>query len=184
MGIYFYKLFDLLNRKGIKKGELMEMANISAPTMAKLAKNQTVQTDIIDRICEALHCQPSDIMEHIFSEQSDKQEQKPLPTKPVTEIETESDNPPEDNLPVPESLKLTKQMTTNDIWETDAKPKSPSDLDILIRYLGDYAYLYQTSLQQIREGKTNIVNFLNMVCNHGSLSGFNDFKNKIVNKEQ
>lgn len=65
MGIYYYKLFDLLNRRGIKKGELMQMANISSPTMAKLSKNGIVQTDIINRICEALNAQPADIMEYI-----------------------------------------------------------------------------------------------------------------------
>ncbi|MDR1629133.1 MAG: helix-turn-helix domain-containing protein [Oscillospiraceae bacterium] len=65
MGIYYYKLFDLLNRKGLKKGDLMKMAHISNATVAKLSSNKVVQTDIIDRICAALECQPGDIMESI-----------------------------------------------------------------------------------------------------------------------
>ncbi|MDP4120342.1 MAG: helix-turn-helix transcriptional regulator [Bacillota bacterium] len=65
MSIFYYKLFDLLNRKNLKKGDLMKMANISNATMAKLAKNKIVQTDIIDRICVTLNCQPGDIMECI-----------------------------------------------------------------------------------------------------------------------
>lgn len=65
MGIFYYKLFDLLNRRGLKKGDLMEMASISSPTMAKLAKNEVVQTDIINRICKALDVQPADIMEYL-----------------------------------------------------------------------------------------------------------------------
>ena len=65
MGIYYYRLFDLLNRRNIKKGDLMKMANISSPTMAKLSKNEIVQTDIINRICESLNVQPVDIMEYI-----------------------------------------------------------------------------------------------------------------------
>ena len=65
MGIFYYKLFDLLNRRGLKKGDLMEMASISSPTMAKLAKNEVVQTDIINRICKALDVQPVDIMEYL-----------------------------------------------------------------------------------------------------------------------
>lgn len=65
MGIFYYKLFDLLNRRNLKKGDLMKLANISSPTMAKLAKNETVQTDILERICKALNCQPEDIMEYI-----------------------------------------------------------------------------------------------------------------------
>lgn len=69
MGIYYYKLFDLLNRKGLKKGDLMEMARISSATVAKLASNKVVQTDIIDRICVALNCQPGDIMESMPDEE-------------------------------------------------------------------------------------------------------------------
>lgn len=68
MGIYYYKLFDLMNRKGLKKGDLMEMAQISSATMAKLSKNKVMQTDIIERICKALDCQPGDIMERIPDE--------------------------------------------------------------------------------------------------------------------
>ena len=63
MGINYYKLFDLLNRRGMKKKELMEQAHISNATVAKLTKNETVQTNIIERICAALDCQPGDIME-------------------------------------------------------------------------------------------------------------------------
>jgi DNA-binding Xre family transcriptional regulator len=65
MSIFYYKLFDLLNRRNLKKGDLMKMANISNATMAKLAKNKVLQTDIIDRICVTLGCQPGDIMECI-----------------------------------------------------------------------------------------------------------------------
>ena len=68
MGIYYYKLFDLMNRKGLKKGDLMEMAQISSATMAKLSKNKVMQTDIIERMCKALDCQPGDIMERIPDE--------------------------------------------------------------------------------------------------------------------
>ena len=69
MGIYYYKLFDLLNRRGLKKGDLIKMANISNATLAKMASNKVVQTDIIDKICIALNCQPGDIMESIPGEE-------------------------------------------------------------------------------------------------------------------
>lgn len=65
MGMYYYKLFDLLRRRGIKKVEFAKLANISTTTMAKLANNQIVQTDIIEKICKALDCQPGDVMEYI-----------------------------------------------------------------------------------------------------------------------
>ena len=68
MGIYYYKLFDLLNRRGLKKGDLMKMANISNVTVAKLGGNKIVQTDTLDKVCAALNCQPGDIMEWLPDE--------------------------------------------------------------------------------------------------------------------
>ncbi len=70
MALRYYKLFDLLQRRGLKKGELMEMAKLSWPTMAKLAKGQTINSDSIDRICIALRCQPGDIMECIYEDET------------------------------------------------------------------------------------------------------------------
>ena len=64
MSIYYYKLFDLLNRRGLKKGDLIKMAKISNTTVAKLASNKTVQTNIIEKVCVALDCQPGDILEY------------------------------------------------------------------------------------------------------------------------
>jgi DNA-binding Xre family transcriptional regulator len=64
MPIYYYKLMDMLNRRGIKKKDFLTMANISNATMAKLTNNKVVQTDVIDRVCAALNCQPGDIMEY------------------------------------------------------------------------------------------------------------------------
>lgn len=65
MAIKYYKLFDLLARQGKKKINLLRVANISIPTLAKLSKGESVTTDILNRICAALKCQPSDIMECI-----------------------------------------------------------------------------------------------------------------------
>lgn len=61
--IKYYKLFDLMNRKEMKKTDLLKI--ISSPTLAKLSKGETIKTDIIDKICEYLKCQPGDIMEYI-----------------------------------------------------------------------------------------------------------------------
>lgn len=63
--IRYYKLFDLLMRKGMKKTDLLQV--ISAPTLAKLSKGETVKTDTIDKICLFLECQPNEIME-VFEE--------------------------------------------------------------------------------------------------------------------
>ena len=65
MGIRYFKLFDLLQRRGMKKTDLLKMADISSPTLAKLSKGETVTTEIIKKICDCLDCQPADIMENI-----------------------------------------------------------------------------------------------------------------------
>jgi DNA-binding Xre family transcriptional regulator len=68
MGIKFYKLLDLLNRKGINKEELRKRTNISSSTMAKISKNEYVSLKVIESICRELNCQPGDIMEYISEE--------------------------------------------------------------------------------------------------------------------
>jgi DNA-binding Xre family transcriptional regulator len=65
VAIKYYKLFDVLNRRNLKKTDLMEIAGISSPTLAKLSKGSTITTEVIDRICTALKVQPGDIMEVI-----------------------------------------------------------------------------------------------------------------------
>ena len=42
MSIKYYKLFDLLNRRGMKKTELAAKAGLTSTTLARLSKNQTV----------------------------------------------------------------------------------------------------------------------------------------------
>lgn len=63
--IRYYKLFDILNRKNLKKTDLIKIANITAPTIAKLSKGATITSDTIDKICKGLDCQPGDIMEYV-----------------------------------------------------------------------------------------------------------------------
>lgn len=64
MAIKYYKLFDLLNRRGLKKTDLLSLAGITSTTLARLSKNETVNIEIIDRLCNALQCQPGDILEY------------------------------------------------------------------------------------------------------------------------
>ena len=59
----YYKLFDLLSRRDMKKTDLLEI--ISAPTLAKLSKGESVTTDVLCKICAFLDCQPGDIMEYV-----------------------------------------------------------------------------------------------------------------------
>ena len=63
MHISYKKLWKLLIDRDLMKKDLCEMAGISSASMAKLGKNENVNMDIIVRICAALECDTSDIME-------------------------------------------------------------------------------------------------------------------------
>ncbi len=76
MAISYRKLFHLLIDKNMKKGELQKKAGITASIMARLAKDETVKSDTLGKICDALDCQPGDIMENIPNTNS--QEIKPI----------------------------------------------------------------------------------------------------------
>lgn len=71
MALKYYRLFDLLTRRGMKKTDLLTVAGMSSPTLAKLTKGRPINTEIIDRICNALDCQPGDIMEFIREERTE-----------------------------------------------------------------------------------------------------------------
>lgn len=63
MYISYKKLWKLLIDKDLLKKDLCEMAGISSASMAKLGKNENINTEILVRICSALDCDTSDIME-------------------------------------------------------------------------------------------------------------------------
>ncbi|HHW31020.1 MAG TPA: helix-turn-helix transcriptional regulator [Clostridiaceae bacterium] len=63
MAVSYKKLWKLLIDKDMKKKDLREAAGISTASMAKLGKNENVNTDILVKICKALNCDISDIME-------------------------------------------------------------------------------------------------------------------------
>jgi len=74
MAIRFYKLEDLLRRKGLKKKDLVRPDLLSSATMAKLSRGDNVTTETIDRICAFLHVQPSEIMEYVEETPEEKEE--------------------------------------------------------------------------------------------------------------
>lgn len=57
------KLWKLLIDKDMNKVELRECAGISTGTLAKLGKNQNVNVESLVKICNALDCDISDIVE-------------------------------------------------------------------------------------------------------------------------
>lgn len=63
MKVSYNKLFKMLIDKEMKKTECAKEVGISANTLAKLSKNETVSMDVIIRICRALDCSVDDIMD-------------------------------------------------------------------------------------------------------------------------
>ena len=63
--IVYKKLWKLLIDKDMKKTELSELSNVSMTSIAKLRRNENVNTEILNKICIALECDVSDIMEVI-----------------------------------------------------------------------------------------------------------------------
>lgn len=63
MAISYNKLWKLLIDKDMKKMELRRAAGTSTNALAKLGKNENVNTGVLEKICHALNCQVADIME-------------------------------------------------------------------------------------------------------------------------
>lgn len=68
MAISYNKLWKLLIDNHMRKKDLKEVADISAGTMAKIGKNETVSLDVLIKICKVLQCDIGDIMEVIDEE--------------------------------------------------------------------------------------------------------------------
>lgn len=63
---------NLLTEKQMNKRQLSEAIGIKANTMSALSKNRNVNMDTINRICEYLKVQPSEIMEWVPDEEYNK----------------------------------------------------------------------------------------------------------------
>jgi DNA-binding Xre family transcriptional regulator len=75
MDASYKKLWKLLIDRDLMKRDLAQMANVSTMTIAKLGKGESVNVDILLRICKALNCDISDIMELV----QDKDDEPEVP---------------------------------------------------------------------------------------------------------
>lgn len=64
MGINYDKLWKLLKKQSLNKTYL-RAKGIHPTSIAKMGKNEYIDTRILARICEILHCDFSDIMEYV-----------------------------------------------------------------------------------------------------------------------
>lgn len=63
MSVSYKPLWKLMIDKGINKTQLCKEARISTNAMAKLGRNEDVRVEVLVKICTALDCTISDIME-------------------------------------------------------------------------------------------------------------------------
>lgn len=74
MALSYNKLWKLLIDKNLKKSELHELTGLSPSTIAKLTKGENVNTDVLEKICNALNCAISDIVERKIENDGNKQQ--------------------------------------------------------------------------------------------------------------
>lgn len=65
MRFSYNKLWKKLIDENMNKQDLKKMCGISSASVAKLGKGENITTDVLLRICKALECDISDIMETI-----------------------------------------------------------------------------------------------------------------------
>ena len=68
MAVSYKKLWKLLIEKDMKKTDLRIKAGISTGALAKLGKNENVNTEVLAKICKVLECGVDDIMEFVAEE--------------------------------------------------------------------------------------------------------------------
>lgn len=65
MAVSYNKLWYILIDRGMKKKDLKEAAGLTSHAMMKLRKNENITTETIGKICQALGCEMTDIMEFV-----------------------------------------------------------------------------------------------------------------------
>ncbi len=68
MAVSYKRLFKLLIDKEMKKKDLCQQSKVSPATLAKMTNGENVMVDVLERICQCLHCNVEDIMEFIPDE--------------------------------------------------------------------------------------------------------------------
>ena len=63
--VSYKKLWHLLIDRDMKKTDLKKIANISPATLANMAADRHVSMDVLERLCTALDCDFSDIIEAV-----------------------------------------------------------------------------------------------------------------------
>lgn len=65
MTVSYKKLWKMLIDKDMMKKDLQKVAGISWASVTKMSKGEVVSTEILMKVCKALHCDVGDIVEFI-----------------------------------------------------------------------------------------------------------------------
>ena len=69
MAIRYNKLWKKLIDENMMKVDLIDQAGITTNALAKLGKNEHVSTQVLEKVCNVLHCEIQDIMEFVPDEE-------------------------------------------------------------------------------------------------------------------
>ena len=70
MSVCYNKLWKLLIDKNMNKTDLRLAAGITTTALAKLGKNENVNTEILAKICKVLGCGVDEVMEFVPDDQN------------------------------------------------------------------------------------------------------------------
>lgn len=65
MAVSYNKLWKILIDKGMRKEDLRLQAGLTTNVIAKLGRNENVNTEALAKICKVLDCSVGDIMDFI-----------------------------------------------------------------------------------------------------------------------
>ena len=74
MALCYNRLWKMLIDRGMTRTQMRLAADISTTTLAKLSKGEDVNTSILNKICNAMHCNIGDIVDHVPNESESGQE--------------------------------------------------------------------------------------------------------------
>lgn len=63
--IVFDRLWKTMEKKGVSTYFLREKCGIDSKTVRRLRANENIETKTLDKLCEALECELSDIAEYV-----------------------------------------------------------------------------------------------------------------------
>lgn len=66
--IIFDKLWETMQKRGVSTYQLREKCGIDSKTIRRLRANENIETKTLNKLCAALDCDLSDIMQYVKEE--------------------------------------------------------------------------------------------------------------------